>query len=97
MVIVCGVLTGLNKGAFCRCSGLASVIIGENVSSIGQGVFSRCSSLKSVEFKDTTTWYKTDKSDNMENKCNGVLVDVSDSVNNAKIASDYSDYYWYKI
>lgn len=90
-------VTSIGYSSFLNCLNLTSVIIGKNVSSICKDVFSGCTSLNNVEFRDTSTWYKTASSNSMENKRNGVLVDVSDSVYNAKIASDYSDYYWYKI
>ena len=38
MVIVCGVLTGLNKGAFYNCSSLESMVIGSGVTTIGDGI-----------------------------------------------------------
>ena len=55
MVIVCGVLTGLNKGAFSGCSGLTSVTIGNSVTSIGNAVFSGCSGLTSIAIPDSMT------------------------------------------
>ena len=41
--------------AFCDCSGLTSVTIGNNVTSIGEGAFSGCSSLTSVTIPDGVT------------------------------------------
>ncbi len=52
-VIVCGVLTGLNKGAFYDCSSLTSVTIGNGVTSIGYNAFDDCSSLTNVTFGGT--------------------------------------------
>ena len=50
MVIVCGVLTGLNKGAFSGCSGLTSITIPDGVTSIGNYAFSGCKNLKYNEY-----------------------------------------------
>ena len=55
MVIVCGVLTGLNKGAFYGCTSLTSVTIGNSVTSIGQDVFYDCKSLTSIVIPDSVT------------------------------------------
>ena len=48
MVIVCGVLTGLNKGAFYCCSSLTSVTIVNSLTSIGDSAFAGCRGLTSV-------------------------------------------------
>ncbi len=53
MVIVCGVLTGLNKGAFSDCTGLTSVIISDSVTSIGEYAFYYCTGLTSVTIPDS--------------------------------------------
>ena len=53
MVIVCGVLTGLNKGAFYNCSALTSVVIPNSVTSIGGYTFNGCSSLQTVFYTGT--------------------------------------------
>ena len=55
MVIVCGVLTGLNKGAFGGCSGLTSITIPNSVTSIGSDAFFACSGLTSVTIPDSVT------------------------------------------
>ena len=45
MVIESGVLTGLNKGAFCNCTSLTSVTIPNSVTTIGGSAFDGCSKL----------------------------------------------------
>ena len=55
MVIVCGVLTGLNKGAFWNCTSLTSVIIGNGVTSISGSAFSGCAKLTSITIPDSVT------------------------------------------
>ncbi len=58
-VIVCGVLTGLNKGAFYLCNGLTTVTIGNSVTSIGDSAFYNCSRLKTVFYKGSAEqWNK---------------------------------------
>ena len=57
MVIVCGVLTGLNKGAFRDCSGLTSITIGNGVTSIGYDAFENCNGLTEIRYNgDFTGW-----------------------------------------
>lgn len=53
MVIVCGVLTGLNKGAFSGCTKLTSIVIPNSVTSIDFAAFSACSGLKTVFYAGT--------------------------------------------
>lgn len=48
MVIVCGVLTGLNKGAFYDCKKLKEITMPDGVKNIGDEAFSGCTSLKSI-------------------------------------------------
>ena len=55
MVIVCGVLTGLNKGAFSDCIGLKSVTIPDSVTSIGSCAFCYCYGLTSVTIGNGVT------------------------------------------
>ena len=55
MVIVCGVLTGLNKGAFYGCSSLTSVTIVNSLTSIGDSAFAGCTGLTSVTIPDSVT------------------------------------------
>ena len=55
MVIVCGVLTGLNKGAFSGCKGLTSVTIPNSVTSISSYAFRGCTRLTSVVIPDSVT------------------------------------------
>ena len=42
----------ISEGAFEKCSGLASIVIPESVTTIGEHAFSGCSSLKEVAFED---------------------------------------------
>lgn len=49
------VLIGLNKGAFCYCSGLTSVAIPNNVANIGDWAFNGCSGLTSVTIGNGVT------------------------------------------
>ena len=55
MVIVCGVLTGLNKGAFYGCSSLTSVTIVNSLTSSGDSAFAGCTGLTSVTIPDSVT------------------------------------------
>ncbi len=55
MVIVCGVLTGLNKGAFNNCIRLKSITIPDSVTSIGNSAFRGCSGLTSVTIPSGVT------------------------------------------
>lgn len=48
MVIVCGVLTGLNKGAFYGCISLTSVTIPDRVTTIGGSAFGECENLRNI-------------------------------------------------
>lgn len=62
MVIVCGVLTGLNKGAFSDCGSLISITIPNNVTSLGKLAFSYCKNLTSITFKGTKAqWLAIEK------------------------------------
>ena len=52
-------LSGIGNYAFCYCTALTSVTIGNNVTSIGEYVFSNCTSLKTVYYKGTAAdWEK---------------------------------------
>lgn len=65
MVIVCGVLTGLNKGAFSGCSGLTSITIPNSVTSIGASAFRGCAWLDKIYYQGTAEdWNKIDISSN---------------------------------
>lgn len=55
MVIVCGVLTGLNKGAFSNCYKLTSITIGNGVKSIGGAAFKSCTELTSISIPNSVT------------------------------------------
>ena len=48
-------VTSIGYGAFCGCSSLTSVVIGNSVTSIGNSAFSGCSSLTSVEIPSSVT------------------------------------------
>lgn len=74
MVIVCGVLTWLNKGAFSGCSGLTSVTIGNGVISIGSSVFSGCAWLDKIYYQGTAEdWNRID----IENTYNDKLTSAT--------------------
>ena len=64
MVIVCGVLTGLNKGAFKNCNRIRTLTIPNNVTYIGQNLFKDYTKLTGVYIKDLVKWgeidFKTD-------------------------------------
>jgi hypothetical protein len=51
-------VTNISDGAFCDCSKLTSITIGESVSSIGGNAFSGCFKLANIVLKATTvdTW-----------------------------------------
>ena len=55
MVIVCGVLTGLNKGAFYNCSSFTSITIPNSVKSIGDWAFYNCSGLTNITIPNSVT------------------------------------------
>ena len=51
MVIVCGVLTGLNKGAFSGCSGLTSIMISNSVTTIGDSAINSERDFRKIQQK----------------------------------------------
>ena len=97
-VVIPDSVTSIGEGAFTGCSGLSSVVIGDSVTSIGGSAFRNCSKLTSIQFKDASSWYRTNDYTNWENKTGGTKTDVSNSATNATyFTSTYYYYNWYKI
>ncbi|MBO5713133.1 MAG: leucine-rich repeat protein, partial [Clostridia bacterium] len=87
-------VTSIGEYAFCNCTNLTSVVIGDSVTSIVSGAFYNCDNLTSIKFNDTSTWYRTTNSD----YTGGTQIDVTNpSTNATNFKSTYYNYYWYKI
>ena len=87
----------IGSNAFYNCSNLASVTIGNTVTSIGSYAFENCSKLTSLIFRDTSTWYRTTSNSDWNNKTNGTSTGVTSSSSNATyFKSTYYNCYWYK-
>ena len=86
-------VTSIGCQAFWCCTTLKKVIIGNGVNSIGINAFYGCHSNCSITFNDTTTWYRTKKEADWQNKTNGIKT----SADTYNICSTYREYYWYKI
>lgn len=77
---------------------LSSIIIGDSVTSIGYYAFSGCTSIASITFSDTSTWYRTTRSGDWNNKTGGTETNVSvPSDNTTYFKNTYENYYWYKL
>ncbi len=79
----------LDTCAFCDCSMITHITIGDNVSEIGSYSFSGCSSLKDVVFTDTTSnWLKG--GDNIG------PMSATDTQANATLLRNNTDYFFTK-
>lgn len=56
MVIVCGVLTGLNKGAFYKCTALTSITLPNDLKIIQEYTFERCEKLKKIKLPEKLSY-----------------------------------------
>ena len=91
-------VTTIGDNAFRDCGNIESVVIGAGVTRIGQLAFNGDQKIASAIFKDTSTWYVTEK----ENYTDGTQVDVSNPATNginlgaAKGSTVLYNGYWYK-
>ncbi|MBQ2027136.1 MAG: leucine-rich repeat protein, partial [Alistipes sp.] len=89
-------VTSIGNSAFCGCSSLTSVTIGNSVTSIGDYTFQNCASLKEVYCKPTTP--PTGGSDMFNSNASGRKIYVpTASVEAYKAARYWSDYASYIV
>ena len=100
-IIISDSVTFIGDSAFQDCSNLKSVTIGENVETISYGAFKSCTNLTSVTFKDTSTWYYTDRALSLGGRVypgDYTPITVTNSRTNAtNLRSTYCDKWWDKL
>lgn len=100
-IIISDSVTFIGDSAFQNCSNLKSVTIGENVETISYGAFKSCTNLTSVTFKDTSTWYYTDRALSLGGRVypgDYTPITVTNSRTNAtNLRSTYCDKWWDKL
>ena len=100
-IIISDSVTFIGDSAFQDCSNLKSVTIGENVETISYGAFKSCTNLTSVTFKDTSTWYYTDRALSVGGRVypgDYTPITVTNSRTNAtNLRSTYCDKWWDKL
>ena len=97
-VLIGDSVTSIGDYAFSGCISFTSIAIPDSVTSIDRYTFLDCHNLTQIEFEDTSTWYRTTSSSNLENKTGGTSTSVTNSSTNAtNFKSTYYNYYWYKL
>lgn len=100
-IIIPDSVTLIGDSAFSGCSNLKNVTIGEGVTLISYRAFYNCTNLTSVTFKDTSTWYYTDRALSLGGRVypgDYTPITVTNSRTNAtNLRSTYCDKWWDKL
>ena len=95
-------VTIIGHDAFRFCDNLINVVIPNSVTMIGDSAFDG-DNLTTLTFEDTSTWYRTQKESDWNNKTGGEQIELTDPTVNAtyfKAPTDVAWWYsycWYKL